>query len=111
MRTPDEVADVLCELYKKDFNDGKTTGRYKISRTDLRDIAERRQLQDAIIDQIADELFERGYLLSEISNDIFVVIKEAFLVKFRMPSQTLLSTYRRKSILNDPKNDPIDEDE
>ena len=111
MRTPGEIAEVLCELYVQDFRDGRTTGRYKIKRSDLRAIADRRQLQNSIIGQVTDELFERGYLLSEISDDFFVVIKETFFANTRMPSQALLSTFCSNIVIDDPNNDPIDEDE
>jgi len=109
MRTPEEVADVLCKLYRKDFGNG-TLGRYKINRTALKDIAGKSQLRNVIIDQISDEMFEKGYLFTEISNDIFVIINENFINKFRTPPQSLLSEYCCNRAA-DSKNDPEDEDE
>lgn len=56
------MAQKLAELYDKPFG-GKVSGRFRISPKMLRKIAERQRLPQRYIEELADEMFELGYVL------------------------------------------------
>jgi hypothetical protein len=77
-----EIAAVLAELYGREFG-GARTGKYRISRKFLRQVAGRRRLTPELIDEIGDELFEHGFVMVDL---------ESF---FAVLHQRLFNSYRR----------------
>lgn len=77
-----EIAVVLAELYGRGFG-GARTGKYRISRKFLRQVAGRRRLTPELIREIGDELFEHGFVIVDL---------ESF---FAVLHQRLFNSYRR----------------
>ncbi|MBV1887542.1 MAG: hypothetical protein KUG61_10700 [Parvibaculaceae bacterium] len=77
-----EVAEKLAELYEKPFG-GKSEGRYRISAKMLRKIASRNKLPERYIQDLAEELFELGFVLLNM---------ETF---FALASVRTFASYRR----------------
>lgn len=50
-REPNEVVDILCEIYDEKFG-GEKRGRYKIMRVDLRKLAGRRRLHPSSLTKL-----------------------------------------------------------
>ena len=77
-----EIATRLAELYGQEFG-GARTGKYRISRKFLRQLAGRRRLTPELIHEIGDELFEHGFVILDL---------ESF---FAVLHQRLFNSYRR----------------
>ena len=77
-----EIAALLAELYGQEFG-GARTGKYRISRKFLRQVAGRRRLTPELIHEIGDELFEHGFVIVDL---------ESF---FAVLHQRLFNSYRR----------------
>ena len=77
-----EVAELLATLYGQAFG-GKRLGKYRISRKYLRELARRQRLTPDFIHELGDELFERGFIISDL---------ETF---FAVLDQRLFNSYRR----------------
>ena len=81
-RSAATVAAMLELLYDQRFG-GKENGRFRISRKFLREIARRQRISDDFLDELADELFELGFVL--INAETFLAVL----------NQRLLNGYRR----------------
>ncbi|NNG05582.1 MAG: hypothetical protein HKM95_15985 [Inquilinus sp.] len=79
--TPARIAELLVALDGIPFG-GKPGGRFRISRKFLRQFAERRRLQPELVDAIADEMFERGFVLIDMES-YFVVIPQRYFSSYR----------------------------
>lgn len=79
-----EVAELLATLYGQEFG-GKRLGKYRISRKYLRELARRQRLTPEFIHELGDELFEQGFIISDL---------ETF---FAILDQRLFNSYRRVS--------------
>lgn len=77
-----EIADALVNFCGVSFG-GKRGGRFRISRKFLRQIAGRRKLPGEFIRELADELFERGFVLVDLETHFAVL------------SQNVFNSYRR----------------
>ncbi len=60
-----DIARKLADLYDKPFG-GKPNGRYRISPKMLRKIADRKKLPDCFLRELADEMFELGFILLDM---------------------------------------------
>lgn len=78
---PDRIADLLVALEATAFG-GKPSGRFRISRKFLRQFAGRRRLPPTLVDAIADEMFERGFVLIDMES-YFVVIPQRYFSSYR----------------------------
>lgn len=74
---PDEVAEILIGFYGAGFG-GKRGGRYRISRKYLRRISGRRRLAEDYLAALADELFQRGYVLIDLETYFAVLSQDLF---------------------------------
>lgn len=63
--TVSEVAEELSAFYDQPFG-GKPRGRFRVSPKMLRKIAKRQKLSDQYIRDLADELFELGFVLLDM---------------------------------------------
>ena len=76
-----QIADLLEGLDDLPFG-GKPKGRFRISRKFLRMFAGRRRLPSELVSAIADEMFERGYVMIEMET-YFVVIPQRYFGSYR----------------------------
>ncbi len=79
-----EIAQQLAEIYEQGFG-GKPRGRYRISMKHMRTLTGRRRVTAEVVQEIASELFELGYVLIDLET-FFVVL-----------AQRTFSSYRRVS--------------
>ena len=79
-----EIAQRLAELYEQGFG-GKERGRYRISMKHMRTLTGRRRVTPDVVQSIAAELFEMGFVLIDMET-FFVVL-----------AQRTFSSYRRVS--------------
>lgn len=89
------VAQKLADLYDKPFG-GKPTGRYRISQKMLRKIAERNKLPERYVAELAEELFELGFVLLNMETFYALVSVKTF------------ASYRR---LGEASFEDVEEDE
>lgn len=82
--TAHQIAGKLAEIYEQGFG-GKPRGRYRISMKHMRTLTARRRVTPEIVQAIASELFEMGYVLIDMET-FFVVL-----------AQRTFSSYRRVS--------------
>lgn len=78
---PAQIADLLEGLVDQPFG-GKPKGRFRISRKFLRQFAGRRRLPTDLVAGIADEMFERGYVMIDMET-YFVVIPQRYFGSYR----------------------------
>ena len=81
-RSTATVAAMLVMLYDEQFG-GKPSGRFRVSRKVLREIAGRRILSDSFLQEVSEEVFELGFVL--INCDAYLAVQ----------SQKLFNSYRR----------------
>lgn len=79
---PSVLAAYLARLYDEQFG-GASSGKFRISRKFLRQLAARRKLSDEFLGGLAEELFEAGFVFVDC---------ESYFVVF---SQKQFSSYRR----------------
>jgi len=72
-----EIAVLLVGLYAERFG-GKSSGKYRISRKFLRQLAGRRRLTAEFLAEIADELFEQGLVLADLETFVAVLDQRHF---------------------------------
>ena len=75
------IADLLAALEATAFG-GKPSGRFRISRKFLRQFAGRRRLKPDMVEAIADEMFERGYVLVDMES-YFVILPQRYFSSYR----------------------------
>lgn len=59
------LATTLVGLYELEFG-GKQNGRYRISRKFLHEVAGRRKISDEFLRDVAEEMFEAGFILVDL---------------------------------------------
>ena len=77
----DVVAEKLISLASERFG-GRPSGRYRISRKFLRQLSGRRRLPPDYLADLAELLFERGYLFTDLETH-FVVIEQRIVNGYR----------------------------
>lgn len=60
-----DIARKLCDLYERPFG-GKPKGRYRISSKMLRKLTGRSRLPNSFISELADEMFELGFVFLDM---------------------------------------------
>lgn len=83
-----EIAERLVELYERGFG-GKDRGRYRISMKHMRMLTGRKRVPADAIRRIAEELFERGYVLIDLET-YFVVLAERTFRSYRRVNDSCL---------------------
>ncbi len=89
-----DVAQKLADLYDTPFG-GKPSGRFRISAKMMRRIAGRKKLPDKFLGELADEMFELGFVLLDM---------EAY---YAIASSRTFASYRR---LGEASYKSVDED-
>ena len=80
-KTPDALAHVLVRLFAERFG-GAATGKFRISRKFLRQLAGRRKLPDDYVAVLAEHMFEAGFVLVECES-YFVVLSQKQFASYR----------------------------
>lgn len=102
-----QIADLLEALDSRPFG-GKPKGRFRISRKFLRQFASRRRLPADLISAIADEMFERGYVMIDMEA-YFVVIPQRYFGSYRRVTAAAVETVLPTGATNaDDDPDPDD---
>jgi hypothetical protein len=81
MENPNAVAKKLADMYATEFG-GKPSGRYRISRKILCEIAGRRRLYSEDVVVLTRALLESGYVLIDMES-FFVVMSANAFVNYR----------------------------
>jgi hypothetical protein len=71
------VADNLVRLYGESFG-GRGSGKFRISRKFLRQIAARRHLSQGFLEELGEELYERGYAFVDLETYFAVIDQRQF---------------------------------
>jgi hypothetical protein len=108
-RTPEQVADILDDIYEERFG-GKKRGRYKISRVGLRQLSNRMTLKESIIELIIDEVNEYGYIMIEVE-DGYALIEERIVANFRSVPKSLINKYCEELADEDEYEDEGEDDD
>ena len=85
-----DVARALAAQYERPFG-GKPGGRYRISRKTLRATAVRRRLPDDFLRQLAEEMFELGYVFLDLET-FFAVASARSFANYRRLSEAAMGT-------------------
>lgn len=91
MRTPEQVADALKQIYDTQFG-GKDRGRFQISRQGLRELSERKRLEDSTKDAIVGAAYDRDLVVTDMGDD-FSVIEVDVMRNYRKVPQRLISVH------------------
>jgi hypothetical protein len=106
MKTFEETADLLAQLYESDFN-GKRKGRFRIARTTLAVLAGRQNIEQPSVEQIKLWLSEKhGYLLVDMHDEL-AILKSSILRRYRKATDRVIEDILGISF----DSDSIDEDE
>lgn len=82
------VAALLADLYGQEFG-GKRLGKYRISRKYVRQLAGRQRLTPDFINELGDELFERGFVIADLETFFAVLDHRLFNSYRRVPSTAI----------------------
>lgn len=93
-KIPDEraIAKMLVALYDMEFA-GKTRGRYRISMKHFRALTGRRRVPVRIINRIAEEIFELGFVLIDLESFLIVLSQSTFRSYRRVGDTTLAKVH------------------
>ncbi len=83
-----EVARRLAEFYEQPFG-GKPDGRYRLSPKLLRKLAQRRRISDEFAAQLAEEMFELGYVFIDLES-YYVVTSARTYANYRRLAEALI---------------------
>lgn len=89
IKNPAEVANALANIYEESFG-GKDRGRYQISRQGLRNLSGRKRLEDTIVNDIINEAYELGFVLTDMGDD-FSIIEEGVMRSYRKVPDRVIS--------------------
>lgn len=90
----EEIAQHLADIYDKPFG-GKVNGRYRISPKMLRKIAGRARISDSFITELADELFEIGFVLLDLESYYAIASARTF-ASYRRLGETSLESAEKE---------------
>ena len=88
-RDIDTAAEILISLHGEAFG-GKPAGRYQLSRKSMRQVLGRRHLPSEVIQALADELFEEGYLLLDLETH-FAILEQRNVNHYRRVTTAALA--------------------
>ena len=106
-RAPDVVAGDLVRLFGARFG-GAAAGKYRISRKFLRQLAGRRKLSDAYVCALAEEMFERGYVLIACESYFIVLSQRQFASFRRVTAAAIDRVLSHEEANDDPRFEPDD---
>jgi hypothetical protein len=100
MKTPDQVAQHLYQLYNTEFGD-KEKGHFVISRPDMRILAGRSRLEGGVMQEIANELFKRGLVLISLGRSgPYAIERELVLLNWRIAPRTIVTKIGRRKFVS-----------
>ena len=83
-----QAAERLIGLYGQRFG-GKNEGRYRISAKNLRRLCQRRRLSDECRRNLAEEMFENGFVLIDLET-FFAVTRASTFTNYRRVGDALV---------------------
>ncbi len=103
MRTPEECAHVLAEIYHQAFG-SEPNGAFRIDRDDLKNITGRPILHQTVIEDIADRLVKHGLIL--IDRDYYhVIMRPAVLEGIRQVPKDVHEAFHQPIDFGGPYDD------
>ncbi len=72
MRSAAEVAIMLSDIYETAFG-GKERGRYRISRSNLKQLSDRRVLRQSFVDELKEEIWEYELVVVELEDGFALI--------------------------------------
>ena len=78
---PPEIAARLAALYQLRFG-GRRTGRFRVSRKYLNKLSGRKRLSDQLLQDVADEIFERDFVFIDLES-YFVLLDQKLFTGYR----------------------------
>ncbi len=91
MLEPFEVAEILDDLYERDF-DGKVRGKYKISKDLFKKLCGRNYIGTTYINQVIEEAYELGLVVIPLE-EFIVVVSEDILLNCRNVDEKVIFEY------------------
>jgi hypothetical protein len=93
VKTSIEVAEQIVKLYGRDFG-GKRAGKFRLSQKRLLTLGDRKSLRDAFVEELTDELLERGCVLVDLRGTVakneFAVISIRYVDNMRPLSRSAI---------------------
>ncbi len=84
----EQVAEALTALYDTPFS-GRERGRFRISRKLLRQLAGRQRLPSGLLDQVTEELFEKGLIFVDMESYFVLLEQRLFRSYRRVPASVM----------------------
>lgn len=106
-KTPEEMALLIKKIYELEFG-GKSRGRFKISRSNFRQLSQRQRLEDSTIQRITDEAFELGFIVTDLG-DHFAVVEHKVMMNYRPVPKSILKEFIKDEELSGPDEDEIED--
>ena len=100
-KEPREVAAILADLYDLEFQ-GKSNGRFRISRNHFRELAGKTNLREAFIEDVQEACNALEFELITIG-DTFVFLNTAPLLRYRETPLDIIRGYRPRIPREDAK--------
>ena len=88
-RSPEALAEILVCLFGERFG-GPSAGKFRISRKFLRQLAGRRKLSDGYFAQLAEEMFEAGFVFVDCES-YFIVLSQKQFASYRRVTAAAVS--------------------
>lgn len=102
-KMPEEIALLIKRIYDREFG-GKNRGRFKIARSTLRQLAQRRRLDDIAIEEIKDAALELGFIMADLG-DYFAVVDHKVMMNYRPVPKSILREFMHADELSGTDED------
>lgn len=101
-RSTGDLAQALVRLFGERFG-GAATGKFRISRKFLRQLAGRRKLSDAYLAALAEEMFEAGFVFVGCESYFIVLSQKQFASYRRVTAAAVNRVMPREEANDEPK--------
>lgn len=88
MKSTKDIAFALKEIYETEFG-GKKRGRYQISRQAMRELSERRRLEESTVEAIVSETYELGFVVTDLGDDFSLVEVDVMRSYRKVPTRVI----------------------
>lgn len=106
-KTPEEMALLIKKIYELEFG-GKSRGRFKISRSNFRQLSQRQRLEDSTIERIMDEALELGFIVTDLG-DYFAVVDHKVMMNYRPVPKSVLKAFIKDDELSGSDEDDLED--
>lgn len=101
-RSTEELAQTLARLFGERFG-GAATGKFRISRKFLRQLAGRRKLSDEYLAALAEEMFEAGFVFVDCESYFIVLSQKQFTSYRRVTAAAVNRVLPHEEAIDEPK--------